>query len=175
MSSFRTKRRKYVVTQTLHIFMDAPHDAYGAVVYSRLIYKSGLVSMRIVLARSRVAPLAAMSVSWLEFSDWEWQKQFQESWASTWIKQSFGRIVWMCCAGLEEGVDGSSLLLRIMLERYKMWQTLNNGDTSQPTRIQQMYSWGEWNYQNWSSTTKWWDGPDFLGKEEANWPINNWK
>ena len=55
-----------MLSQTLHTFVDASQDAYGAVVYSRATYKSGAVSIRFVAAKSRVAPLAATSIPRLE-------------------------------------------------------------------------------------------------------------
>ena len=51
---------------TLHKFVDASQDAYGAVVYSRVVYESGSVSTRLVAAKSRVAPLATTSIPHLE-------------------------------------------------------------------------------------------------------------
>ena len=54
------------MSQTLHTFVDASQDTYGAAVYSRATYKSGAVSIRFVAAKSRVAPLAATSIPRLE-------------------------------------------------------------------------------------------------------------
>ena len=62
----RFGQEEVLLSETLHTFVDASQDAYGAVVYSRVIYKSGLVSSRLVAAKSRVAPLAATSIPRLE-------------------------------------------------------------------------------------------------------------
>ena len=62
----RLEQEEEMLSQTLHTFGDASQDAYGAVVYSRTTYKSGAVSIRIVVAKSRVAPLAATSIPPLE-------------------------------------------------------------------------------------------------------------
>ena len=58
----RLGKEEEMLSQTLHTFVDASQDAYGAVVYSRATYKSGAVSTRFVAAKSRVAPLAAASI-----------------------------------------------------------------------------------------------------------------
>ena len=51
-----------VLSETLHTFVDASQDAYSAVVYLSVIYKSGSVSSRLVAAKTRVAPLAATGI-----------------------------------------------------------------------------------------------------------------
>ena len=55
-----------MLSQTLHTFVDASQDAYGAVVYSRATYRGGTVSIRFVAGKSRVAPLAATRIPRLE-------------------------------------------------------------------------------------------------------------
>ena len=55
-----------VLSETLHTFVDASQDAYGAVVYLKVSYESGSVSSRLVAPKTRVAPLAATSIPRLE-------------------------------------------------------------------------------------------------------------
>ena len=50
-----------LLSGTLHTFVDASQDAYRAVVFSRVCYKRGLVSRRLVTAKKRVAPLSTTS------------------------------------------------------------------------------------------------------------------
>ncbi|XP_078360456.1 uncharacterized protein LOC144644785 [Oculina patagonica] len=50
------------LSETLHTFVDASQDAYGAVVYSRVVYESGSISTRLVAAKSKVAPLTTTSI-----------------------------------------------------------------------------------------------------------------
>ena len=56
----RLGEEEEILSQTLHTFVHASQDAYGAVVYSRATYKSAAVSIRFVAAKSRVAPMAAV-------------------------------------------------------------------------------------------------------------------
>lgn len=51
---------------TLHTFVDASQEAYGAVCYTRHVYEDGSVSCCLVASRSRVAPLQAVSIPRLE-------------------------------------------------------------------------------------------------------------
>ena len=55
-----------VLSQTLHTFVDALQDAYGAVVYLKVMHGSGSVSSRLVAAKTTVPPLAATSIPRLE-------------------------------------------------------------------------------------------------------------
>ena len=49
-------------------FVDASQDAYGAVVYGKFVYHRGKQSCRLIAAKSRVAPLRAMSIARLELT-----------------------------------------------------------------------------------------------------------
>ena len=53
-------------TMSLHTFVDASQDAYGAVVYARCTYKDGSVSSNMVAAKTRVAPSISTSIPRLE-------------------------------------------------------------------------------------------------------------
>ena len=59
----RFGQEQVVLSETLHTFFDASQDAYGAVVYLKVSYESGSVSSRLVAAKTRVAPLAATSIT----------------------------------------------------------------------------------------------------------------
>ena len=51
---------------TLHTFVDASQEAYGAVVYAKAVYVSGEQSCRLIAVKTKVAPLKAMSIPRLE-------------------------------------------------------------------------------------------------------------
>ena len=55
-----------IILTTIHRFVDASQEADGSVVYARHVYKNGLVSVRFIAAKSRVAPLTSISIPRLE-------------------------------------------------------------------------------------------------------------
>ena len=54
------------VTLQLHGFCDASVEAYATVVYLRVTYSDGSVTTRILASKTRVSPLKAQTVPWLE-------------------------------------------------------------------------------------------------------------
>ena len=48
---------------SLHFFSDTSVDAYAAVVYQRMQYSNGKISVRLVAAKTKLAPLQATSIS----------------------------------------------------------------------------------------------------------------
>ena len=56
------------VQTELHTFCDASEEAYAAVSYLRCVDKDGRVSVRIVMAKTRVAPKKSISVAKLELN-----------------------------------------------------------------------------------------------------------
>ena len=55
-----------VVSVSLHVFVDASQDAYGAVVYMKSEYSDGKVSVSFVTSKTKVAPLQSTSIPRLE-------------------------------------------------------------------------------------------------------------
>ena len=60
------EKGKAADTVTLHTFVDASENAYGAVTYARYSYQDGPISTNIVAAKTRVAPSKALSIPRLE-------------------------------------------------------------------------------------------------------------
>ena len=60
------EKGKAVDTVTLHTFVDASENAYGAVTYARYSYQDGSISTNIVAAKTHVAPSKALSIPRLE-------------------------------------------------------------------------------------------------------------
>ncbi|XP_032798702.1 uncharacterized protein LOC116935517 [Daphnia magna] len=57
-----------VVATELHAFGDASEMGYGAVCYARFIYRNGTANTRLLISKSRVAPLKFMTIPHLELN-----------------------------------------------------------------------------------------------------------
>ena len=70
LSSFQVPRwlqcSENISEVTFHVFNDASEKAYESVIYQRSIYKSGTISINLVMSKSKVAPLQATSIPRLE-------------------------------------------------------------------------------------------------------------
>ena len=51
---------------SIHTFSDASENAYTAVVYARHVYEDGNITTRLIMSKSRLAPLKAVSIPRLE-------------------------------------------------------------------------------------------------------------
>jgi len=60
------QKRRNSVKNVLHTFVDASQHAYGAIVYMREEYEDQTVSVRLVVAKTRIAPLQSISILKLE-------------------------------------------------------------------------------------------------------------
>ena len=60
------QEKREVAERSLHFFSDASNEAYGTVVYNRAAYTDGIVTVRMVASKTRVAPLTATSIPRLE-------------------------------------------------------------------------------------------------------------
>ena len=58
--------RKQVTSVSLHTFTDASEKAYSAAVYSRQEYEDGVVTVRLIASKTRLAPVKAISIPRLE-------------------------------------------------------------------------------------------------------------
>ncbi|KHJ42945.1 Pao retrotransposon peptidase [Trichuris suis] len=59
-------REGEIASSELHTFGDASEEAFAAAMYLRNVYKDGDVTVRIVMAKARLAPLKTVSVARLE-------------------------------------------------------------------------------------------------------------
>ena len=51
---------------SIHTFSDASENAYSAVVYARHVYEDGNITTRLIMSKSRLAPLKTVSIPRLE-------------------------------------------------------------------------------------------------------------
>ena len=168
-----------VESMQLHVFSDASEEAYGAVVYARHRYGDQAATTTIIAAKSRVAPLAAMSIPRMELMGAVTGLRLAVSVANA-LQESVKKIKFWC--------DSMNTL----------WWIRGHGRSFKPFvanrvgEIQSMTSPEQWRYvptkdnpadhltrglsaSALACSEQWWKGPDFLKMVEEEWPDNRFE
>ncbi|XP_044182031.1 uncharacterized protein LOC122962848 [Acropora millepora] len=155
---------------------NASQDAYGAVVYLRVSYESGSVSSRLVVAKTRVAPLAATSIPRLELIAAILGLRLTESVSRVYSGGLAQAVFWSDSMNVLWWIRGRSRIFKPFvanrvgeiqsLTNPKHWRFVPTNDnpadfTTRGMKVSDMVK-----------EKKWWSGPDFLQKEESDWPVN---
>ena len=161
----------------LHTFVDASQDAYGACVYSRCCYMDGSVSVRLVAAKTRVSPLATMSIPRLELMGAVLGLNLTETIAET-LEIKLTDVGFWC--------DSMNVLwwIRGRGRQFKPFVANRIGEIQRHTDPEQ------WQYVSTNvnpadhlsrgmtaakliEETSWWKGPAFLYEPETCWPLKD--
>ena len=165
---------KEVVTTTIHTFTDASGEAYAAAIYARQQYKDGSISVRLVVSKSRVAPLSAMSIPRLELMGAILGLRLAFSVAKVLKIDQKSLIFW---------TDSMNVLwwIRKPSRGFKPFVANRVGEIQSSTSPQQ------WRHvrskenpadlptrgtsvANLTDNALWWSGPEFLQLDEEEWP-----
>ena len=166
-----------VLSETLHTFVDTSQNAYAAVVYLKVSYESGSVSSQLVAAKTRVAPLAATSIPRLEL---------MAAILGLRLTESVSRVY---SGGLSQALFWSDSMMNVLWWIRGRSRIFKPFVANRVGAIQSLTSPKQWRFeptnQNPADFTtrgmrvsdmvkekKWWSGPDFLQKEESDWPVN---
>ncbi|XP_057368275.1 uncharacterized protein LOC130689291 [Daphnia carinata] len=157
----------------LHVFGDAPEEAYAAVVYLRNAYRSGSVQVRMVKASSKLAPKKTLSVPMLELNVALLSSRIAAAIHSSLTHPIQRRFFW---------TDSSTVRnwIRATASFYQVFVSNRIGE------IQTLTETEEWRFvpgrQNPADATprcsigdrvfpkSWQDGPEVLFKAESEWP-----
>ena len=167
-----------VVSFTIHTFVDASQDAYGAVVYARCAYSDGTVSRRIIASKAKVAPLATVSIPRLELMAAVLGLRLTSSVCEV-MKMAITSVVfWSDSMNVLHWIRGRSRTYKpFIANRVGEIQTFTNPD--------------QWRHVSTSENPAdlltrgvsplclmknklWWEGPDFLAKPDNEWPLKVW-
>ena len=159
---------------SIHVFNDASEEAYGSVVYQRTAYLSGNISVRMVLSKSRVAPLQATSIPRLELMSAVLGKKLAKKIIKAYSLK-MGAVTFWC--------DNMNVLwwIRGMSRRFKSFVANRVGDIQSATDPSQ------WRYisttdnpsdlvtrgasiDKFCKNELWIHGPAFLHQSEEYWP-----
>lgn len=159
---------------TLHAFVDASQEAYGAASYTRHLYEDGTVSCGLVASKSCVAPLHAVSIPRLELMAAVVGLKLNQA-----VSQALGIkkeewIFWSNSMDVMYWIRGQS-------RKFKPFVANRVGEVQASTNPEQ------WRYvpakQNpadlltrglsvstLSEQERWWKGPSFLKQDSLEWP-----
>ena len=163
-----------VLSVQLHCFCDASEKAYAAATYLRSKYESGLVDVNLIAAKTRVAPLKKQSIPRLELLGANILARLASSIHKTLeLSQDVEIFYW---------VDSKTVLYWI--KNAKPWKQYVLARVKEIREYTTQDSWrhcpGVQNPADLPSRgmsakelvneKRWWKGPEFLFKSEAEWP-----
>ncbi|XP_043485178.1 uncharacterized protein LOC122513016 [Leptopilina heterotoma] len=161
-------------TIQIHRFSDASEVAYGACLYMRSINLDGSVLVRLICARSRVAPLKSTSLPRLELC------------GALLLSTIFAKVTEALTVNIDECFfwSDSTIALAWIKGDSSRWQTFVGNRVAE---IQRLTPDDKWNHvptdqnpadlisrgmdaQDLSTSSLWWNGPSWLQKNEDSWP-----
>ena len=168
------RARAAVREVTLHTFVDASEEAYGAASYTRHLYEDGTVSCYLFASKSRVVPLQAVSIPILELMAAVVGLKLSQA-----VSQALGvkKEEWIFWS------DNMDVMYWIRGQRKKFKPFVANrvGEIQASTNPEQ------WRYvptkqnpadlltrglsvSSLSEQERWWKGPSFLKQDSSEWP-----
>jgi hypothetical protein len=156
----------------LHTFCDASKGAFAAVVFVRTVKPDG-VSVQLLMAKSRVAPMKASTIPRLELLGCLIGARLCHAVAEGLGKERIRKHFW---------TDSTTALAWI--RRNDEWGTFVGNRVKQINELSVADEWshvpGKWNPADLPSRgcspkqllqSKWWEGPSWLKKREEDWPV----
>ena len=166
--------QKEVHSMSLHVFVDASQEAYGAVVYSRIEYGDRVVSIRLITSKSKVAPLQSISIPRLELMGASLGNKLAQSVLNVLEIKKERVIFWSDSMNVLWWIRGCGRSFKPFVANRvgeiqmstcpSQWRhvptKLNPADyLSRGVKLLEL-----------AKLESWWKGPDYLQKEEKFWP-----
>ena len=163
-----------VKSTSLHTFVDASEEAYGAVVYIRHTYVDGTVTSRMVASKSRVSPLQAVSIPRLELIATVVGVTLTKSVSESLAVDSSKWTLWSDSMDVLYWVRGKSRQFKpFVANRVGLIQRLSEPQQWRyvPSKLNpaDLLSRGA-TVQALSTNEKWWQAPCFLKHQSVAWP-----
>lgn len=161
----------------LHGFSDASHKAYGACVYVRSKNSQGQVSLSLLCAKSKVAPIKTQTVNRLELCGALVLAQLMKKVKSSLTCQISKTFLWS---------DSTVVLCWVKTSPHRLQQFVANRIAS----IQTLTNLEDWHHvsthhnpadltsrginpRQIKTSNLWWSGPEWLSLPESEWPMCN--
>ena len=159
---------------SIHTFSDASENAYTAVVYARHVYEGGNITARMIMSKSRLAPLKAVSIPRLELLGALVGLRLTRQVCSALKIPTNGVTYWVDSMNVGYWIQGQS-------REYKPFIAHRVGE------IHEFSAPNQWRYvptdlnpadlgtrgltvEELASADLWWNGPEFLKKSRQDWP-----
>ena len=159
---------------TLHTFVDASQEAYGAATYSRHLYEDGTVTCRLVASKSRVAPVQAVSIPRLELMAAVVGLRLAETVGSVLNIPKHDWLFWSDSEDVLYWIRGRSRKFKpFVANRVGEIQSLTDPEQWRHVPTKQNPADLLTRGLSVSALTEaetWWKGPVFLVQEETEWP-----
>ena len=162
--------------KTLHVFVDASQNAYGAVAYARHEYEDGTVTCRLIAAKSHVAPLNAVSIPRLELMGAVIGCRLAVSVGQTLSLPNVNWLFWSDSMDVLHWIRGHSRNFKPFVA-HRVGEIHSITEPAQwryvPTNVNpaDLLSRGV-DVRNLIKNEKWWNGPNFMCDPPEDWPEN---
>lgn len=170
-----TDKSNEILDSSIHTFVDSSVEGFGAVSYMRNVYKSGLVSTRFIAAKSKVAPITSVSIPRLELMAAVLGLKLALSIAKPLDIPSERLVFWSDSMNVLWWIRGKSRDFKPFVAN-RVGEIHRNSSPTQwryvPTKLNpaDLVSRGRTVAQL-KFDLIWWNGPDFLLREEHEWPV----
>ncbi len=168
-----TSKDDPVTSSELHGFSDASKDAYGAVIYLRQLHEDGTLSVSLVIAKARVAPVKGLTIpraellaAYLMVKLLKYAAQLLHITNTTAWTDSAIVLCWMrkMPSSLNAFVANRVMVMHDLLPDAK-WKHVATTQNPADLLSRGMTA------ANLQASTLWWQGPPWLKLPEEEWPI----
>ena len=168
--------RKEVSSIAVHVFVDASLEAYGAVVYVRVKYQDGSLSVHLVSSKTKVAPLQSVSVPRLELMGAVLGSRLATSISDALDMEKQSYTFWTDSANVLWWIRGYSRTFKSFVAN-RVGEIHSSSSPDQwryvPTKLNPAdYLTRGVKLMELVELRMWWEGPEYLKEDESQWPRN---
>lgn len=180
LNNIRIPRRVFsdtILPVELHVFTDASQVAYGACVYARSINNDGTVTVRLLIAKSRVAPIKPVTIPRLELCGAMAGARLYEKVANS-LRIKVGNVFFWTDSTIVLGWLKMHPIRLQPFVRNRVAEILEKTGSCIWRHVPTNLNPADYISRGISIATiqtleQWWCGPEFLGMSESHWPSSD--